>query len=271
MSIPYYGIAIPAWKKRIITDFFSKINRLSRTLSLSIRGLRSVEHAPTMIRALHETEHYAEVPTPEATRARELAAAEDDAAFARSEALADFPILHEQALFSLWGLLEEFVKTYVAKCITKEPEHIRSDFFAEKKVKIGEILFIDDDARAEFLVDLIERDTGASLKVGIGRFESLLAPIGMNGALDEAVRRSLMEMSQIRNCVAHRGGVADKKLTDSCPSLGFAMGHRINVTSTMWRNYQDAAAAYALEILQRVRLMHGLPRYTAEKSDQDFD
>lgn len=68
-----------------------------------------------------------------------------------------------------------------------------------------------------FVVSQVERSTEASLKPGVGRFVALLEAIGLVLQLNATMKKALLELSALRNNLAHAGGTADKKYRAACP------------------------------------------------------
>jgi hypothetical protein len=70
----------------------------------------------------------------------------------------------------------------------------------------------------------------------------------------------------MRNAIVHRGGKADRRLSESCPWLGLKVGDPIRVDHVKYGRYVEAAHKYLLECIQRTRVHFGVPRYSHQKS-----
>jgi hypothetical protein len=107
----------------------------------------------------------------------------------------------------------------------------------------------------------LDQETGGPLRNGVNRFECLLQPFGLGGKLDDRTQKVLFELSQVRHVLVHRRRFADRRLLDACPWLSLTSGSKVKITNDMWSEYQKAVAEYLVEIIQRVRVHSGLPRY----------
>ncbi|MCI0615105.1 hypothetical protein L0244_19105 [bacterium] len=110
---------------------------------------------------------------------------------------------------------------------------------------------VPEDERNEYILDLLHKELGTKLKVGVGRFESLLHAIGLGGGVHDLVRDSLFELAQVRNALIHRGGFADRKLIENCPWLNLNIGDPIRLTMEQFQRYSLSATWYMVEILMR--------------------
>ena len=97
---------------------------------------------------------------------------------------------------------------------------------------------------------------------GFGRFERVLEAIGMGGPIADDLRRALYEAQQVRNTLAHRGGVADRRLTDACPWLKLSPGKSLTITHRKFEYYQQAIRIYVINVLNRFLHEDGKPPIT---------
>jgi NADPH-dependent 2,4-dienoyl-CoA reductase/sulfur reductase-like enzyme len=86
---------------------------------------------------------------------------------------------------------------------------------------------------------------------GVGRFERLLEPFGLSGSVDAETRKILFEMHELRNVIAHRRALADRKFVTSVPWAKYKIGQPIKVTSGDVHRYHGAIANYVTVIIQR--------------------
>lgn len=110
------------------------------------------------------------------------------------------------------------------------------------------------------LAELLEREVGAPLKVGVDRFEELLKCIGLSGSVPDGVGRTIFEMGQVRNVLVHRGGIVDRRFVSACPWLGLNPGDKVSVDRESLSRFASAALDYAVVYLQRAHLaLRGSP------------
>jgi hypothetical protein len=243
---------MPEWARSTFQDFLDHTEILAQLLELTIGSISTVPNMPELVRALAVLESpvgSGNLLSPEASA--RIEAADRRAKLAQREIESDFNLLHSQAVTSLWSGLEDVVRTFVARWLLNLPTTRTGSPWAELKVKVGEYEQLDDEQKAYHLVELIEQTTAASLKRGVNRFECLLDGLGLSGPLSEDLRDAIFEMKQVRNIIAHRRGIADRRFCQFCPDFQLAPGKMVLVSHKMWHKYFGAAHGYILEIVFR--------------------
>jgi hypothetical protein len=195
--------------------------------------------------------------SPKSTAAIEDARAE--AAFARIEAASDYRRLRAHSLLDLWSALEVLVEDVIVAWLMNVPELLGSDEVARVRVPFGEFQKLIEAERFKFLAQELTRDKKANLKAGATRFEMMLTIAGLDGDVDDYLRRDLWEANQVRNVIAHRGGVADRQLLKACPWIPARAGEPVPLGAAESDRYELAVITYAMTIFNRVRAADGLP------------
>ncbi len=80
----------------------------------------------------------------------------------------------------------------------------------------------------------------------------MLKPFGLDGAVPDKLRRDMYEFGQIRNVIVHRGGYADRQLSNACPWLASAVGQELPISGDHFNRYGAAAHSYVLLLICRV-------------------
>lgn len=173
-------------------------------------------------------------------------------AFGKRQLALEGSYLYELCVTRLWTILESLVDELVVEAL-KSPEKCSDQRFLHKlKGPLIEIINADEDERAEFLAESLKLATDSSLKKGVGRFESLLSPIGFGGEIHEVVRRRIIELGQVRNLIVHKSGKVDRHFKESCPWLDLPKGARLVVGKAVFEEYLIAVYWYLVEIKLRV-------------------
>lgn len=247
---------MPEWATQPFHAFLEYCQNLDHILRLSKNGIYTIQVMPKVVEALGKVD-FDEEPT---TYEERLENAKQDAELAQKEVDNGFPLLHAQAVVSIWGCLESQVRAFLANWLAKEPGALLVNQVQKLKVQIGDYERLTPEERPYYILDLLERDMQSSLKQGVSRFETLLEIFGMGGAVDETVRKDLFEMHQIRNVVVHRQGIADKRLATSCPWLNIEPGEIIVVSHQDLRRYSEAALGYITRLVIRSSIHFGLSK-----------
>ena len=94
----------------------------------------------------------------------------------------------------------------------------------------------------------LKQDFGVSFKPWIARLEAILETIEMSGPVRDEVKRALLELSQVRNVLVYRKGLADSKLINLCPWLALKPGDSVRVSQAQFRDYSMAGHWYLVEL-----------------------
>ena len=175
----------------------------------------------------------------------------------RTEVKLGFPLLHSAATVLLWGALETSVRDFVVRWLQLKPEARGIPEIAKIRIQFGEYDSLDEEGRIRYLVGLLEKDTGASLKPGIGRFGAILKPLGICPKCKPDQRKILSEMAAIRNVIVHRAGNADARFVDLCPWLDHSVGDTVAVTPDTFSSYVSATSEYVISIVESARDVAG--------------
>lgn len=170
----------------------------------------------------------------------------------------DFALLNGHSLMGSWGALEAMVED-VCVLWTAHSGAIHSQAaFSRIKVTAVDFLGLSERDQIVLLLGELRRSIASDLKPGVGQFESVLDSIGLGGSVDDDVRRSLFYAQQLRNLVAHRGGVADKRFVNACAALDYDINEKVSISTDQYFHMVDAMQAYAVTLAERVRAAFGL-------------
>lgn len=232
----------PIW----FTDYFEAAldhsERLQNVVELSGRGINSMALLSDLLRMLERLEG-------EKRQEGELEGVEKMAEIARAEIDRKFSTLFGFGVLAYWSWLETLVVDFMVLWITKKPSAVQNLKAVRLKVDLTEYVRLKGRDRARFIVDCIDRELRGPSRIGMGRFETLLEAIGLRVSLNDELRRDLYEFQQVRNCLAHHFGVADKKLIAACPWLKANVGQPLAVSRSDFVRYGNAATTLLLQLL----------------------
>ena len=243
---------IPNWVTSHFESALEAEESLIRAISISRSGIFLVTRMPRLNKAVARVQGKNE-PDPERQKAIEA-----DAALAESEIENDFPVLHSLATVGLWSWLEHLVKGVAIEWLKHNPALLSSQPFNRLRVKLSDYASLTKSEQSAYIIELLEQETTSSLKRGINRFESLLDPFGLSGAVTAETSDSIFELQQIRNAIAHQNGRCDRKLKASCPWLKLKIGSSISISHSQLSRYSNACMNYGLLLLYRIGDFHGV-------------
>jgi len=239
---------VPGWGMQPFNDFIDYVEELGQLVYLSIRGISFMTKSPELVNLLAVIENSKEVEEQE--RLMELAKRE--AQLAKDEVKNGFPLLHAQAVVSLWGGLETLIKFFLSKWLAMEPKAMLVSQVQKLKVRVSEYESLDNEERCSYILDLLEREVKAPLKHGVTRFEVLLNVFGLGGNVKKEIRKNLYEIYQVRNVIVHRRSTVDTRFIKACPWLKYSIGDQLTISHESFQRYNQAVMSYAALIMIRV-------------------
>jgi hypothetical protein len=243
---------VPEWATAPFETFIEYVKQESILVHLATRGIAQIERGVPLAEALAAVKTGEKGAETESVRlARELAD------LAKGEIETEFTRLHGHSIVGVWGGLESLVEDVVVAWLKNRPSLLLNESFRRVKVSVGEFQASTRDARLRYLVGETDRRLGIS--AGLPRFEQLFEAVGLGGPLDEKLRRKLIEMYAVRNVVAHRRGIADRKLRTECPwRRDWRLGRPVKIGHEAWSEYMSATQTYGVELIRRTGAHFGI-------------
>jgi hypothetical protein len=238
------------------------LEETTRLVALSRHGVGMVSSNVGLIEALHGLDRAVEGQVVNEEAASEVAAARAESELAQDELKRDFPLLHAHSLVGVWGAAESWASDVATSWLTRFPE----DYAGPERARVDTRLLLDDD-RSALLSTLV--DFAATSKRAPTRVDALLDVAGLRpsneaftsvevlreaGSVD-GLRRDVVELSQVRHCIAHNAGVVDERLLRHCSWYSGKVGDPIRVGHVRFREYVSALTWYAVGTFQHARLI----------------
>ncbi|ALR30674.1 hypothetical protein ATE47_09105 [Chryseobacterium sp. IHB B 17019] len=175
---------------------------------------------------------------------------------AKDEIEANFPFLYAQASLMHYSFLEGCIKHLITTFIKNNNINTINEF-KNLKISLGEFLSLEEDEKNDYIFQLYEKNIAIGIQYGVTRFETLLAPIGLSGKVDKELAKTIFELSQKRNNILHRGGIADRFLIKNCPWLNYKLNDKIIVNNENYEKSFEAIIKYLSLIAIRIGEMRG--------------
>ena len=255
------------WSAAPFSSCFQYIDETNRILDLTVDGLLHLRQLPTVERALSPLLRDAITNELSAENASRLRYAEERAKFAEAEISCEFPTLHAHALVSIWASLDSLIVELARAWLVNVPESLDRPELAKIRVPLSTYHALDADGRADLLVEEIARTFGAGVRGGPEKFETILAALGLGGAVDAELKKGLIELGQVRNVLVHRAGVIDRRFKATCPWYEGEVGTKIRINRDRYSLYSKHVNAYLLLLIHRVRRHFGIPDDTADSRE----
>lgn len=237
------GRRTPKWALEPFEYLINEVAYLQEFVYISRRGISVLRAMPQVEKALNKSSEHESKSRLDTERMAELA---------QEELERGFPVLHSQAVVSIWGFLEATITAFLLAWLQNEPKAFEAVAIQRLKIRLGDYHRLDGYERAEYVLNLLESDLVVGLRRGVARFEELLKPFGLSGDVPDEIRRSIYEMSQVRNVIAHRAGVVDHRFRHACPWINSQIGERLYVSYEMLEKYYEAALLYITRLVCRV-------------------
>jgi hypothetical protein len=168
--------------------------------------------------------------------------------FAEAEASKDYPYLFSLVAVRLWAMTEAAVREVLVEASKTPLQMPDQSAIAKLKGPVAPFIGAPLDVQAELLADVLWQSVEGSF-IGIEWFEAALGRVGLKGSPPTPVREILRELSEVRHCVVHRGGRADRRLLASCPWLAIQLGASLPSTLGRFWLYRTATYWYMVDLV----------------------
>lgn len=244
----------PEWSQQPFRGFLTYLQTETGLVHLAMSGIARLVHGEKLAEALHGVADLMAWDPEESEK--QLAAAKSEAALAKAEVDADFPLLHAHSLMAIWGALENLVTDVVRTWLHHRPSLMKHGPMASIKVPLGQFVTMSKAERIEHVLASVPTSLGVT--GGYPRLESLLALVNLGGSVPEQTKKSLIEAYQVRNLYAHRAGIVDSRALQVCPwRTDWTTGQLVRVTHQQWSEYLGAVHDYVLELIYRSAAQFG--------------
>jgi hypothetical protein len=236
---------------------FTDLKRIHVFIQLAVEGLRfgavakqSVADHRRVAKVLNKPDPYGS----EAEFEYAMARASDFEEFSLSQSSTDFSYVYELGTIKLWSILESSIDGLTIKYIRDNNEKLQLDSLMSIEGPLLPFMKLSEEEKSDFLISKLKISLRSSLKIGAGRFEALLDSVGLGGNVDPAAAKALVDLSETRHLIVHRGGVVDKTFLKKCPWRGEIVGQKLLVNRKSFGWYMAAADWYVVEIDARETL-----------------
>ena len=192
------------------------------------------------------------------------------AKLAKSEKDKGYPLVFAHGIITIWSAVEALIDDLFVTWLLNKPGILKSESLTKIRISLARFETLDKTDRMYFLTEEIKREIGAKYKPGIMGFENLLKHLELSGKVERNIKRTLIEMKQVRNILVHRGGYIDYRAIQACPWTNWQQGQKIKITAEDYEKYFKAVCNYIFIVLNRVRKFFGkslvgLPMKTSQK------
>jgi hypothetical protein len=233
---------IPAWIIEPMRMLHQRIVELEGVIQMFNMGQTAIEALPTILKNVKDLGFPKEL-VDEAARnlvekAKTLESPKNN-------------FLYRQAAIALYSYLEATIKDLVIAHF-KNTNLTDIKEIANLKISIVDYDSLGKEARFDFIFEHYERILTAGIQYGPTRFEKLLSPIKLSGAINADVNRKLYEFAQVRNNCLHKGGKIDNYLLTSCPWLSLKLGESLILDKIKYEEYEQCVTLYLETIETRI-------------------
>jgi hypothetical protein len=183
---------------------------------------------------------------------RHLERAKKIETFAEREKERGYPYLFGLAAIRLWSLLTASVDDLAVFMLEHPAYTPKCGEIIELEGPLLQFANANSREQAEILAELLKDRQRARLRSGISRLETVLDPFDLTGSVPENVRRTIFELSNVRNVLIHMNGIVDPRFREACPWIEWPEGHEVRLIGDHLRAYGLAASWYFLELHRRV-------------------
>jgi hypothetical protein len=237
-----------------------------RLVRMSMQGISMLRGVPRIIEVLEKVQPSIESANEALATATDsgrvlsrLEKARAQAEFAQEECDNGFPLLHAHTLMGLWGSFEAAIEDMVVGILSNEPELLKRSVIGKVRMSVAEYETLEKDERMRAVLGEIQRNLGSGVKEGgLGTFEGVLEKIGLAGPVPADLAKTMWEIQNVRNCLVHRSGVADRRLITNCPWLNLRIGDSVVVKHDTLSAYSAGMCEYVVVLARRLGDRYGV-------------
>lgn len=162
----------------------------------------------------------------------------------------EFEAIHRLGLLSLWFGLEAAIKE-TAVAVLSNTRGLATTIQLRIRPRPSPIGTSDHAVLFDLLVQHCRRESG-----GFAGYVSALHAVNVDACVQDWVITTLDELKEVRNCFAHRNGIADARLLKRAPNFNVQVGERIAVGRSQFLRYFDAAIPFSTELLRAAQAQY---------------
>lgn len=155
--------------------------------------------------------------------------------------------LHVPGIIALWASLEVAVEDTAVLILLEDAQALIDASLAGVKLPSSCPTPLDEsNARRIFArFEQVSRGTRSIAQA----YAHILQTLGVSTSVAPEILETLAELNYVRNCILHRGGVVDSRVSLEAPKAGLAVGDVVHVSEQDYSRYFNAVGSFALEIL----------------------
>jgi hypothetical protein len=233
-----------------VDPFFDDVFELDVFIQVTIEGHGYTTIAPDVTRFIKRSGARGHPVADDSVYRDRLERQQQLKGFAEREIEQGHPYLYSLATVRLWSILEAAIDEVILGLLRRGGWD-ESSGVTQLTGPLLPFLEATEETRAELLREKLLEAHKNSERIGVGRFESVLSPLGLGGAVDTEVRKRLLELSEVRHVIVHRRGIADRKLLLRCPWLPWDIGATAVIRRDRYASFYGSVLWYLMEIAAR--------------------
>jgi len=178
--------------------------------------------------------------------------------FTKDQAEKDYPYLFALVSVRLWAMAEAAARDVVVEAVKKPSGPPDRSKLVKLKGPIGQLMGADLDTQADLVADTLWQSAEGRFR-GVGRFDAVLELIGLGGSAPSPIDEVLTELSEIRHCVVHRGGLIDRRFLEACPWITMKVGSVLPTSLKRYWFHRNAIYWYVLDLVRRWARWQNVP------------
>lgn len=261
---------LPNYAADPLRRFLECMRACERLVHMSMEGISMLRGVPKILEVLERVRPLIESANEESANEAltasgprkvltRLERARAEADFAQKECDDGFPLLHAHTLMGLWGAFEAAIEDMVVGILSNESELLKEPAIGRLRMSVAEYETLDKEERMRAILGEIQRNVSSGAKEsGVGIFQSVLEKIGLAGQVPGDLSKTMWEIQNVRNCLVHRSGIADRRLITNCPWLNLKIGDSVVVKHGELARYVAAMCEYVVVLSLRLGARYGV-------------
>ena len=160
----------------------------------------------------------------------------------------DLHAIHVPGIIALWASLEVAVEDTATLVLVNDLQSLDDAVLAGFKLPSGFTKPPGESyARRVFArMEQVSRGTRSIAEA----YAHILQVLGVSTSVAPEDFETLAELNYVRNCILHRGGVVDRRVTEEAPNSGLAVGDFVHIAEERYLRYYKSVGSFAQQMLE---------------------
>jgi hypothetical protein len=156
--------------------------------------------------------------------------------------------VHAPGVIALWASLEVMVEDTATLILVNDAQALGDVVATGVKASPNWPRPLDEsNARRAF--SRFEQVSRGTRSIGQA-YAHMMQVLGVHVNVRPGILETIAELNYVRNCILHRGGIVDPRVSQEAPRIGLSVGETVRIGREDYLRYFGAVGAFAQQVLE---------------------